>query len=461
MKNLFKHLIPFLLFSLIACPAFASMQESGAGNISTRDEFIVSSDTELSSHTPYPTGTSWTEETNTTAASVLEAIAANDNIKVDTSEDNDQIVYSMAPAPVQANYGFSLKVVTADSGADNFAYVGCRNVAGSENGYWFGGTANAGAMVLGKNVSGTWTLLDADLIRTLSDGDRLEIRCDGTTISGWINGVLSVIATDSSHTAIGKSAIGCGDLDTTSDDCSNVWVFDDAQVHLIGAGLYDSIWHISNMLVGFECSEGVITKSLNLVSQWDDLTGNGPAINQPTESMRPTFIASDSDFGGNCSIDFTDSNDEMELPTGALNQPVTILMVYKTVGVPGANFGRLIEDNDGSPVMVVQTTGSQISAGSALSFSTTIPTVGVMSGVFNGASSEVFLSGVSKNSGDAGVNAFSSGGFNIGSNGGGIRSCNCRIAAIYIFTKVLNTIEHNIAGNYLDDRFGITWTTIP
>jgi len=68
------------------------------------------------------------------------------------------------------------------------------------NAYSWIASTSAPKLELGKYVGGVFTSLATNTTTSVA-GDKLTIKCNGTTISGWLNDVQIVSVTDSAHTA--------------------------------------------------------------------------------------------------------------------------------------------------------------------------------------------------------------------------------------------------------------------
>ena len=238
MKRIF---LSIYLSLLLAIPAFASMQGGGAANRPIVDDFTVSSNVELKDYdteNPNFIGTGWTEAVNTSAASVVTVLDSGDRLQAAPTEagislGDTEIIYTPVPSPTSANYSVKITADARDTGDDTF-WVGCRYVA--DGGYFFGGSGTTGTVFIYENHATTPVLLFTAANRAIGTGDVIEIRCDGTIITGWLNGELVAMASDSTFTAAGNAAIAWGNLFRAADDLTNTWVVDDFDVSLIGSG---------------------------------------------------------------------------------------------------------------------------------------------------------------------------------------------------------------------------------
>jgi len=470
-KNMKKVIITALFFTLLAVPAFATMQGTGAGNMSTRDEFSCASDVNLDARTPSPIGSSYTKETDTTGgAATVQCVSASGAISPSADVADDQLIYSMSPVPANADYGFNWTIKTADTGSANFMYGGCRNEEGTENGYWYGGVGGSASLVLGKNVSGTWTLLDADeLNHTLADGDVLEIRCVGSKIFGYANGELSVYANDSSITAIGKSAIGFGDLDTTTDDIGTDWVLDDFQVHLVGDDPVPpfSPNDISSLILRLEAESRNLSLTGVDVDQLNDRSGQGNHVSESTASNKPHWDSVNEE------IDFTSADSQnlsvANFSGGAATQPTTIITLVR---VNTAANGVILDsgacDADRQQFAIKTDNTTTMFAGTVVVDGTyTTGTYAIHSMVFDGANSESWLNGVSNGVLSATPGANSLDGLHIGTGCNGVSfAVDISYKGSWVFDGALSTADHNSMGNYIVDKFSkpstpLSWTTIP
>jgi len=145
------------------------------------------------------------------------------------------------------------------------------------------------------------------------------------------------------------------------------------------------------------------------VSQWDDLSGNGRHLLQGTDAARPALQADGS-------VLFNGTSHYLKCNAFTLNQPTCVLWVGKQVSWTSGDY---LFDGNTTTTMGFTQTGTTpnlaIYAGAAVSTNPdlAVGTIGVISAVFNGASSSV---GVNRNAAVTGnAGASNGGGFTLGS----------------------------------------------
>lgn len=156
-----------------------------------------------------------------------------------------------------------------------------------------------------------------------------------------------------------------------------------------------------------------ITSSGGLVSQWDDISGNGRHLKQATETNRPTLEADGS-------ITFDGADNYLKCDAFTLNQPETIYLLFKQVTWTNAEYifdgnatatGRVLQ----SPTTpsLLPTAPTSMTANANLE----VDTYGVLAVVFNSTSSVHQINNTTPVTGDAGTNNM--GGFTLGARGAG------------------------------------------
>ena len=97
---------------------------------------------------------------------------------------------------------------------------------------------------------------------------------------------------------------------------------------------------VSGLTLWLDASEGITKDGSNLVSQWDDQSGNSNNVVQATTANKPTWV--DSTLNGLPVIRFDGSNDDLSKSTfagGAISQAFYIFVVIKpAVGGSGAQY---------------------------------------------------------------------------------------------------------------------------
>lgn len=94
--------------------------------------------------------------------------------------------------------------------------------------------------------------------------------------------------------------------------------------------------HLANLSLWLDAADGstVTTDANNLVSQWNDKSGNARNVTQTTAASRPAYTTQGR--SGKNVITFDGSNDFLTTPTLSINQPFTICWVGRSNGnTPG------------------------------------------------------------------------------------------------------------------------------
>lgn len=176
------------------------------------DTFTEASTVALTSHTPSPTGTGWTEEV--AAATAVANVHSDDYVYASTTNTNNDLGVSAQPDPSEADVDVEMKLsalyastLAASFGifarwADSSNYYGVQLLSNSHS---------SDSVKLFKRVSGTFTELDT-VDATLATNDVIKLEIRGSDIKVYQNGSEILSASDSSITAAGKAGIMWGML---------------------------------------------------------------------------------------------------------------------------------------------------------------------------------------------------------------------------------------------------------
>lgn len=199
------------------------------------DAFTEAVTTALASHTPTPTGTSWTEVEDTNGTIVLSAHNA-DYMTATTGVTSSRIVYTAQPSTAlgSADYDVQMTVLQTVTGQsdDDTLFIGCR-YASTTSYYGLGidGNTTAQAYLFERTGTGTSTTIISNSGSktniTLAANDVFKITCRGDTIRGYQNGVELFCAVDASITAAGEALLGMGVTTTATADVNTLWRGDD------------------------------------------------------------------------------------------------------------------------------------------------------------------------------------------------------------------------------------------
>lgn len=191
------------------------------------------------------------------------------------------------------------------------------------------------------------------------------------------------------------------------------------------------------------------------VSDWINQGSEGDAV-QATAADQPFFDTVEP------AIDFDGVSEFLATAaySGAFTQPVTIFVVAKR-NVQGVN--ESITDNSGIGNFVIQPRTFNtytVNAGTSLNSSDATDTnFNIIAVQYNTTNSNIFKNGGPATNGDVGSNTME--GLTIGSNNGGTTNfLNGSVKFVFVKNTLLTDDEMNQMGNYLADRFSLTWTDI-
>jgi len=212
----------------------------------------------------------------------------------------------------------------------------------------------------------------------------------------------------------------------------------------------------------FDAGQGIILNGV--VSEWQDQSGNGNHLIQLTPANGPSFNP-----GPLPSVQFDGVNDNMATAAFAapLSQPNTIFLVYaRTTGAisgevvyAGINLGSRNQFTlTGLPPGASNLFAGTLRSGtnsSGIVNETKISTV-----VFNEANSKSFFEGVPDTlaAGTIGTQALT--GFNLGARPDLTNFAHILVQEAIVYDREITNIEKNQVGNYLANKWGLTWTDI-
>ena len=170
----------------------------------------------------------------------------------------------------------------------------------------------------------------------------------------------------------------------------------------------------ANLAAWYKYNSGIISAS-SLVSQWNDLSGNGRHLLQATATNQPTLMSDGSIL--------LDGLDNFMQAAFTLNQPCTFYLIVEPITFTANAFlfdavtsATMLCRQDDSGVSATLDIAAGVEFNQAIT-SFTLGACGVVSVVFNGASSLGQLNNNAPTSSNAGTN--NSDGFTLGSIGAG------------------------------------------
>lgn len=185
-------------------------------------------------------------------------------------------------------------------------------------------------------------------------------------------------------------------------------------------------------------------------------TDNKPTLQQATVGSVTSYVWR-----------FDGANDYLQgaFGGGVVTQPYTLFVVEKLdASVVNAGDMVMLDGDDSSRSMRIQQWSSpapdsfMVYAGTALSDGASNSTPSIFTILWNGGSSQLWLSGVSAASGSAGTRNVD--GITVGALFSGTFNWKGDIGQILIYSGNLSTADKNQVGEYLERVTGIAWTTI-
>lgn len=214
-----------------------------------------------------------------------------------------------------------------------------------------------------------------------------------------------------------------------------------------------------NNLLLWVYGEAGVTQTGNLISLWADQSQQTYANRDYTAAggFRPTYTAADSEFNNRGTATFNGTGNWMAnagawgtLPT----QPYTIYIAGKSTGSAGVFFGSGGASNRSD--VDVQTSFAHAYAGSNLTTTTLVTSPCIITVVFNGASSAIYVNGslTAVVSGDVGAQSISQ--TYLGGNNGGGNLLTGKIASVVITRGADTPRQRAEMVKYLGTYYGIT-----
>lgn len=185
---------------VLALMALAGL--AGAATSIANDTCTGTDGTAITAHTP-DDGGSWTVHPNAVASASI--IIATNRLRANKSGDD---LYYHSGTPASADYDVECDVFINTKVGSNLTGINGRMSTSVKTMYTLCIDTSGTRLAMFKNVTGTATLLGS-ATPTLNTGTsyHLKLEMRGTTINGYIDGVLSITVTDSAISATGKPGI--------------------------------------------------------------------------------------------------------------------------------------------------------------------------------------------------------------------------------------------------------------
>lgn len=221
---------------------------------------------------------------------------------------------------------------------------------------------------------------------------------------------------------------------------------------------------ISGIVARYRADQG-ITLNGSKVSAWNDISGVNDATHnlaQATAANQPTFIASDPAYNYNATLSFTAANVQYlksSVWSTPVAQPSTIVIIGNTDGTAVNQYfsddlnvnNQAVYNANGSSAAAIFAGGGGAALGSGSL--TASPLVAV--GIFNGASSNIYVkSNVISATGNPG--SLGRTGIVVGAAGSFVAPLNGKIAEVLVFNRALTNQEVVNINAYAANRYGFT-----
>lgn len=197
------------------------------------------------------------------------------------------------------------------------------------------------------------------------------------------------------------------------------------------------------------------------IREWWDQSGQSNTITQDTTYPTLQQVTNgDKTFkvlrgnGSNTHLDSVSFN------SGILTQPFMRVSVYKLAN-PTDNILQYLFSQGTNPTVLFLKTASntiRINAGTSLTGGAFPSGWNILSEVYNGTSSKIYINGEIEQTGDAGSNTLE--GLSVLANQAGTSAVNGDVAEVWVFNEELTDENHNLLGNFLGERYGITWVDL-
>jgi hypothetical protein len=201
-----------------------------------------------------------------------------------------------------------------------------------------------------------------------------------------------------------------------------------------------------------------ITQSAGTVSAWNDQSGNGRNVTQSTGTQQPTYVSADTSFGNKPTLSFALANSQLLIgPTIPITQPFT----YITAASLSSTAGHQGFCGDtASGITIQQYQGAwDIYAGAVLTGAASDTNVHAFGGIFNGASSSLYIDTSSAPSASGNAGALNpTDAFCVGAGGAtAIFPMGGKMAEFIIYNRALTVAEISTIFSYMGLLYGFSW----
>lgn len=344
--------------------------------------------------------------------------------------------------------------------------------AESDNCYWLAINSSANTATIRILTSGSGSAIGSAIsIATVAAGQTFRLEVDGTTLRSYRNGTLLDTITDATHSS-GQPGIVIqangefdradnwegGDLNS-GDIGSSAGV---ATAGFVGLGLNSEGVPASDLVAWFR-SDSEVTESGGRVSAWGDKTANGNDLAQATAGNQPLLVADGGFMAGTIPfIRLVGSRNDYMAQTGAGNDgsPWTYAAVCRKTEL--GTFEWVWGANESYRCIGIHSTNKPVLfAGNVVGHTNyTVPgTWGLLVGVFNGASSQVYWNDVASGTVDMGSGVTSGEGLMLGSDpGSGGSGCDYDVAELFRWDRALGSAELAALTDYILEIYGPLFT---
>lgn len=153
---------------------------------------------------------------------------------------------------------------------------------------------------------------------------------------------------------------------------------------------------------------------------------------------------------------FDGTNDYLATGPFVLGQPITIYIVVQQVTWTSGDYViDGITSNGGAVIQTTSTPQLNINAGSSVAANTglSLKTMGILTVVFNGATSSLQVGQAAATTGNAGVNSMS--GLTLGASGGAANFGNVAVNELLVFNQSHSPVQTAIIQNYLAQKYNL------